>query len=1086
MKDYQLSGLAFMIYLHNNGTSGLLGDEMGLGKTLQTLSLFQYLEEQRKENSSQSADDEIRPYLVVCPLSVLSSWMAEAKKWAPSLTALRFHGPAHERAMLKKVVTGQMDRFGNVAVRGKMAKSSRAVTSSSFASLTESGPFKLVVTSYETFAAEKEWFKRVFVWRYVVLDEGHKIKNDLTQISTALQGIRAQYRLILSGTPLQNNLLEMWALLHWLYPNVFTEKTSELFKRSFDLSKGQVRTDIMDHARRLLELICLRRMKDSPTVNLGLPPKEEVLLYVPLTPMQRFWYTRLLTKAGDGLLNEIFENAGRKEKAVFHAEATELTSAIETEQLPEANASTNEWAETQQILKDALEQEESNASRKDTYRRLRNLIMQLRKVCAHPYVLEDVAPEPYFLGEHISKASGKFIVLQKLLQDLVVHKRKKVLIFSGFTRTLDLTQDLLALIGGDGSSFKYSRFDGSTSRTRRNLAIRLFNAASDYKVMLISTRAGGLGINLATATEVIFLDEDWNPQITIQAEARAHRIGQTQPVTVYKLCTQGTVEEQMLGRIRKKLYLSTKITESMQNIHSTPSKKKKNGKRQGRPADDMPQMDTGTLKSLIRRGAQTLSHPDIDPTEMLSWDLQTIIEKCKDKPSDTTIDSTSSTGVVQEPDEQQWLATLERVECAVFEGKQVHRKMEEERSTVLPDSVSRGDRRKDKNTTVMVNGYAVSKESLQCGDWEAVPTLAGKDRKLADRVKPKREPINNQEHCQACWDGGELLMCTRCPRSYHYECLSDEFKSKTKSISFICSQHSCFDCAKNSSDAGGMVYRCRWCSRAYCEDCLDFEGTTLLGENLLEYETLGFKADTTAFYVECAPCLESHREDAQLAAFVENQRGIFRKNHEKILEKARLEAEKAEKKEAKEKAKIEKKQAEQAKTQTLTPKDASGPRLTLKISGNGNATVTRTAGQEPFRIGHTGSNIIDLTLDSDDDSDGDSHPSGKVLTGSSTTAMRAAPATGPALVATHLYAPMPSSDALTSASTRTTSGIATPSADYAVDLSFFASLSNGGKRKRPEMEDEEQGARPKFSADSYLVDDDGDEVMGMSSLDAFY
>lgn len=182
---------------------------------------------------------------------------------------------------------------------------------------------------------------------------------------------------------------------------------------------------------------------------------------------------------------------------------------------------------------------------------------------------------------------------------------------------LDLVEDLLALIGGDGSTFRSVRLDGSTARARRNLGIRMFNdMESDVRVMLISTRAGGLGVNLASASDVVMLDQDWNPQITLQAEARAHRIGQKNPVTIYKFVSQGTVEEQMMGRIQKKLYLSAKVTESMQNIHTKIAKKKV-----GRTADseDMPQMSTGELMALVRRGASAMSRPELDVNEILSW-----------------------------------------------------------------------------------------------------------------------------------------------------------------------------------------------------------------------------------------------------------------------------------------------------------------------------------------------------------------------------------------------------------------------------------------------------------------------------------
>jgi SWI/SNF-related matrix-associated actin-dependent regulator of chromatin subfamily A member 5 len=186
---------------------------------------------------------------------------------------------------------------------------------------------------------------------------------------------------------------------------------------------------------------------------------------------------------------------------------------------------------------------------------------------------------------------------------------------------LDLVEELLYLRGGDGSIFRSVRIDGATVRARRNLGIRMFNdLTSDYRVMLISTRAGGLGINLATASDVVLLDQDWNPQITLQAEARAHRIGQKNPVTVYKFISQGTVEEQMMGRIQKKLYLSAKVTEAMEDIHT---KFGSGGKaKKGRPQesdDSMPQLSTSQLMSLVRRGASAISRPEINIGEMDSW-----------------------------------------------------------------------------------------------------------------------------------------------------------------------------------------------------------------------------------------------------------------------------------------------------------------------------------------------------------------------------------------------------------------------------------------------------------------------------------
>ncbi|EKG20962.1 SNF2-related protein [Macrophomina phaseolina MS6] len=879
LKPYQLSGLSFLAHMNDNGMPCMLGDEMGLGKTLQTLSLFQLLEERQKSKSAEN-----RPYLVVCPLSVVNSWVTEAHRWTPKLKVLRFHGPKIERDNLKKVATGHMDRYGNETARSRRRTGDRRRASNKIINLgdeEEDDVYKIVVTSYETFFAEQSWFKTAFVWRYIVLDEGHKIKNHSTHISQALQNIRAEFRLILTGTPLQNDLHEMWALLHWLLPDVFTENTADLFKSSFDLSKGQVDTSVMDNARQLLELLMLRRMKNSPGVNLNLPQKEEVLLYVPLTPLQRFWYLRLLTRSGDALLEDLFAGVKVKEKDALRQDLAEeekikaleeVEARVSTEQQPDADV----WGETRAIMKQSLEIERQEQKKSD-WTKLMNLVMQLRKCCSHPYLLPGVQPEPYLLGDHVIRASGKFIVLEKLIRDLVLNRKKKVIIFSGFKDTLNLCEDLLNMIGQHGESFRYLRFDGATERARRNLDIRLFNDTStNYMTMLVSTRAGGLGINLTAATEAIFLDEDWNPQITLQAEARAHRIGQTKPVTIYKLCTQGTVEEQMMGRIRKKLYLSAKITESMKSIHGTPTTTKK-----GRPSnDEKPHLDVSQLKSLLRRGAQTLTHPEIDVTDMLSWDLDTVLEKCRDKPSDSQVADDSSL------DEQKWLSSMEKVETAVFAGQRFQRNLDAENNGAVGLSLTRNDRRKGKNTTVMIDGYAVSKQSLNCEEWEAVPTLAGKDPRLADPVKEKKKAIINQDHCQTCWDGGELWICSLCPRSYHEDCLNTEQRAFHKlRTQFCCPQHMCADCSKKTTEAGGMLYRCRFCALAFCEDCLNFDRATLIGPSLPEFEILDYGEVNQAFFIKCHVCADIHDAEPEMKEYCDEQVEEFERALEEHIAK---------------------------------------------------------------------------------------------------------------------------------------------------------------------------------------------------------
>jgi len=612
MKPYQLAGLSFLIWLNANGLSGILGDEMGLGKTLQTLALFQHLTQTQPPKPGYPH----RPFLVVCPLSVLTNWVSECKKFTPGLRAMRLHGPGKERDRLKRLAESglEMNREGyEVPVHPD----------------NQARGWDIIVTSYETFVAEKVFFRRQ-LWRYVVLDEGHAIKNSQTNAAQALLSIGAEYRLILTGTPLQNNLLELWSLFHWLYPNLFTDKTGEEWKSSFDLTKGKVDTAFMTGARKLLELVMLRRMKTSAGVDLGLPPKEEIFLYVPLTPVQRLWYKTIITQLDQATLNELFvdskdqASADIKELKDNDEEQLDLKMDSEGNQIID-NIDDQEWVKAEEAAKKNLQQVAGSGDAK--WRKLMNLMMQLRKICNHPYLIPGVEPDPYYIGQHIILASGKFILLDKLVKELVIKQGRKVLMFSNFTKTLDICEEFLGFIGGNGDKFKYLRLDGSTARGRRNLSIRLFNKPdSEYKVFLISTKAGGLGINLTSASEVIMLDANWNPQADLQAEARSHRIGQKNKVTVYRLITQGTVEEQMLGRIQKKLYLSAKVTESMRDVHNTAnlSTTKATMRNKSAEDDEAPQLSTNQLMGLIRRGAQAIARPEIDAKEMISWDWDTM------------------------------------------------------------------------------------------------------------------------------------------------------------------------------------------------------------------------------------------------------------------------------------------------------------------------------------------------------------------------------------------------------------------------------------------------------------------------------
>ena len=523
-------------------------------------------------------------------------------------------------------------------------------------------------------------------------------------------------------TPLHNNLLESWSLLHWLYPDVFTAKTADLFKRSFDLSKGSVSTSFLDSVQGLLKLIMLRRLKEDSELDFTLPSKSEVLLFVPLTNMQRDWYTKLLTSSQDTI--SIFEGADldvERIKSVNSASRNGFTDEYPEKDILIKSNHQSQKAKSNNSTEATLSQDGKKISKQ----MLLNLIMQLRKCCIHPYLIPGAQPNPYETGEHVIHTSGKFVMLEKLLLDIVGQKGEKVLVFSGFASVLDLCEELINHIGTKTKKMSYLRLDGGTRRARRNLHIRLFQNF-DFPIMLLTTRAGGLGITLTAASNVIFLDEDWNPQMTLQAEGRAHRIGQTRPVTIFKLCTQGTVEEQMRGRIQKKLYLSTRVTSSVtlnnQGQQSSPESENA-GKRK---YDTVSDFNESQLKSLVRRGAQVLAHSVVDIKEFLAWDLATTIQNCKSKSIDDYADDHKS---LTEAEEEKWLSTMERVQCAVFEGRR-HDRIKPGSNSSSSVELMEEPRRRRKLTT-NIDGFAVLRSDLSVEKEEKEVKAAKLEKKRA-------------------------------------------------------------------------------------------------------------------------------------------------------------------------------------------------------------------------------------------------------------------------------------------------------------------------------------------------------------------
>jgi SWI/SNF-related matrix-associated actin-dependent regulator of chromatin subfamily A member 5 len=503
MREYQIQGLNWLIHLYDNGINGILADEMGLGKTLQTISLLAYLREFRGITG---------PHMIIVPKSTLHNWLAEFRRWCPVIKAVKFHGNAEDRQHQKDTII-------------------------------QPGKFDVVVTSYEMVIKEKNHWKK-FHWRYIIIDEAHRIKNENSILSKVVRMLRTNYRLLITGTPLQNNLHELWALLNFLLPEVFSsaEKFDEWFQISSTGEGGQEgEAEVVQQLHKVLRPFLLRRLKSD--VEKSLPPKKETILKIGMSDMQRKYYAALLQKD----MEAVTGGADRS--------------------------------------------------------RLLNIVMQLRKCCNHPYLFQGAEPgPPYFAGEHLVENSGKMVLLDKLLPKLQ-SRGSRVLIFSQMTRMIDILEDYCIY-----RNYGYCRIDGNTSGDDRESQIDDYNSeGSDKFVFLLSTRAGGLGINLYTADIVVLYDSDWNPQMDLQAMDRAHRIGQKKEVQVFRFATENSIEEKVIEKAYKKLRLDALVIQ------------------QGRLVENTKSVNKDDLLSMVRYGAEMVFSSE--PSKITEEDIDDIIKK---------------------------------------------------------------------------------------------------------------------------------------------------------------------------------------------------------------------------------------------------------------------------------------------------------------------------------------------------------------------------------------------------------------------------------------------------------------------------
>uniref|UniRef100_A0A8C1K859 SWI/SNF related, matrix associated, actin dependent regulator of chromatin, subfamily a, member 2 n=1 Tax=Cyprinus carpio TaxID=7962 RepID=A0A8C1K859_CYPCA len=522
LKQYQIQGLEWMVSLYNNNLNGILADEMGLGKTIQTIALITYLMENKRLNG---------PYLIIVPLSTLSNWVYELDKWAPSIVKIAYKGtPSMRRSLVPHL---------------------------------RSGKFNVLITTYEYIIKDKQILAKIR-WKYMIVDEGHRMKNHHCKLTQVLNThYVAPRRLLLTGTPLQNKLPELWALLNFLLPTIFKSCSTfeQWFNAPFAMTGERVDLNeeetilIIRRLHKVLRPFLLRRLKKE--VESQLPEKVEYVIKCDMSAIQKVLYRHM---QGKGIL---------------------LTDGSEKDKKGKGGAKT-----------------------------LMNTIMQLKKICNHPYMFQHIEesfaehlgfPNGIISGPDLYRASGKFELLDRILPKLKATNHR-VLLFCQMTSLMTIMEDYFAY-----RNFLYLRLDGTTKSEDRAMLLKKFNdEGSQYFIFLLSTRAGGLGLNLQAADTVVIFDSDWNPHQDLQAQDRAHRIGQQNEVRVLRLCTVNSVEEKILAAAKYKLNVDQKVIQAGMFDQKSSSHERRaflqailEHEEQNEEEDEVP--DDETLNQMIAR-----------------------------------------------------------------------------------------------------------------------------------------------------------------------------------------------------------------------------------------------------------------------------------------------------------------------------------------------------------------------------------------------------------------------------------------------------------------------------------------------------
>lgn len=493
LRKYQQEGVNWLAFLNKYHLHGVLCDDMGLGKTLQTICMVasDHVLRDNEFGKTQNVDMRKLPSLIICPTTLTGHWVEEFNKYVPSLSVLALVGTPKTRQLTLN--SGAVKRHD------------------------------IVVTSYDTARNEVEKLSK-YDWNYCVLDEGHIIRNTSSKLSKAVKQFRAYHRLVLTGTPIQNNVLELWSLFDFLMPGFLgTEKSfNERFSKPIAArSSGKASPADLEAATLALEGLhkqvlpfTLRRLKED--VLDDLPPKIIQDYYCELNDTQKSLYEKFTKQQKSGIERDTEEASVSARQHIFQA------------------------------------------------------LQYMRKLCNHPAFVQHTKSELQSMMPLKISESPKLLALQQLLKDCGIGiaenvvagvpeavSQHRALIFCQQREMLDLVEK--SLLRESLPTVSYLRMDGSTPGPSRQKMVSKFNEDPSIDVLLLTTHVGGLGLNLTSADTVIFVEHDWNPMNDLQAMDRAHRLGQKRVVNVYRLITRNTLEERIMGLQQFKMNIASSV-----------------------------------------------------------------------------------------------------------------------------------------------------------------------------------------------------------------------------------------------------------------------------------------------------------------------------------------------------------------------------------------------------------------------------------------------------------------------------------------------------------------------------------------------